>query len=465
MNIQDNGNYHSLISTTFPLRKNNFLSFSDQELSQYFQFHSFLEEFNLRDLTQSECPIRMTNEHKDILFKLIKLNSKMTMLEIQNTPILRYCVLNEFEAYFKNDNESVFFKALSTVDKLDKIISDENLLRILIFIRENPLLEIAGGVMSRSRPHLRKFHATKYDIPSDLHVNTNTHEIIVKLEFLAKGTFKTVKKILCFSPIGVHMQVIAKQLNSETARQELRMLKLAKDLAHVISLHGYENYKSQLKNKMIQSTIYPMCNMGSLFDHLKSESISYSVKLKIITDFLKGIHGLHERGIIHRDIKPANILLNKVLENKLEVIQVFIADFGLSCQREGVQKDYSRHVIRGTPFYMPPNLLRIGSSSTLPEKVASSDYDMDAWAAGITIYEFLNGPHPLLSVKTVAELIKKYEELSDPFLNPAPENENSIEYVIWGLRQPDTAKRLTVQEAHAKVLKIIEINNYSEFTV
>lgn len=461
MNIQDRKDYQSLLITNSP-PKDDFLNLSNDQLCAYFENFSFLEEFKLKKLSSDECTEKMTKNQNEVLVKLIQLNNSKTMLEVQNSPPLRYCLLKELQAYFENTDESALFQALSTIDKLGEFISEKNLLKILIFIRENPLLDLFGGKMSRSRPHIRKFHAAKYGIPSDLHVNIKTKAIFVKLELVGKGTYKTVKKNLYFSSLGLQMQVIAKQPNSEIARQELKMLKLTTDLPNVISMDGFEDYKSLKKNKMMRSTIYPMCNMGSLFDHLKSESMTYKVKLKIIADMLKGICGLHERGIIHRDIKPANILLNKILENEVEVIQVFIGDLGLSCQREIELKDYSRNILKGTPFYMPPNLLRIRCASKIPEKVASSDYDMDAWAAGITISEFLYGPHPFWSVKTALELIKKNEELNDHFLNPAPENENSIDYVIWGLRQPDSAKRLSVTQAYAKVLNIIEINNHLE---
>jgi len=86
-----------------------------------------------------------------------------------------------------------------------------------------------------------------------------------------------------------------------------------------------------------------------------------------------GLSYLHSKGILHRDLKPENILLsNKGMEATLK-----ISDFGLS-KPGGLGKTQS---VLGTPLYMAPEIERGGGY----------DGKVDLWAAGLIIYEMLNG--------------------------------------------------------------------------
>lgn len=58
---------------------------------------------------------------------------------------------------------------------------------------------------------------------------------------------------------------------------------------------------------------------------------------------------VHYQKIVHRDIKPTNLLLS-------ETGQVKIADFGVSCEFEGI--DAFLTGTAGTPAFMAPEALR-----------------------------------------------------------------------------------------------------------
>ncbi|XP_027163014.1 G-type lectin S-receptor-like serine/threonine-protein kinase SD2-5 [Coffea eugenioides] len=125
--------------------------------------------------------------------------------------------------------------------------------------------------------------------------------------------------------------------------------------------------------------VYEHMASGSLdrwiFGEMRSYSLPWRTRRKIISDIAKGLAYLHEdcsQRIIHFDIKPQNILLDENFNAK-------VADFGLS---KLIEKDQSRVVtrMRGTPGYLAPEWL----SSTVTEKV-------DVYSFGIVMLEILCG--------------------------------------------------------------------------
>lgn len=86
----------------------------------------------------------------------------------------------------------------------------------------------------------------------------------------------------------------------------------------------------------------------------------------------EGIYALHLHGVIHRDLKPENIMLAMGLPK--------IGDFGWAVY----SPDIKRETFCGTPLYISPELL-MGSSY---------DKEVDIWALGVMMYEFLTGRIP-----------------------------------------------------------------------
>jgi len=104
---------------------------------------------------------------------------------------------------------------------------------------------------------------------------------------------------------------------------------------------------------------------------------------------------LKSKGIIHRDLKPQNILfLNGIIK---------LCDFGFAEQI--YDESDKRLVVKGTPLYMSPEVLRCRPTS---EKT-------DVWAFGIVLYELFTGRTPFY-VCDHAKLIKMIEE--DPINFP-----------------------------------------------
>jgi tRNA A-37 threonylcarbamoyl transferase component Bud32 len=128
---------------------------------------------------------------------------------------------------------------------------------------------------------------------------------------------------------------------------------------------------------------------GKLDRKQLNQTISFSEKIRILSQIAQGMIYLHSIPIIHRDLKPQNILLDAVYNAK-------ICDFGVSKFFEG---NTMTGVSYGTLEYMSPEIL-----------LHNSRYDekCDVYSFGIMMHELFF-------------LIKPYHPLSD-----SQESSNSV---------------------------------------
>uniref|UniRef100_A0A915CYV7 calcium/calmodulin-dependent protein kinase n=1 Tax=Ditylenchus dipsaci TaxID=166011 RepID=A0A915CYV7_9BILA len=108
---------------------------------------------------------------------------------------------------------------------------------------------------------------------------------------------------------------------------------------------------------------------------------------KYFRDTLTGLEYLHFQKIVHRDIKPSNLLLS-------DTGQVKIADFGVSCEFEGI--DAFLTGTAGTPAFMAPEALTEDSS------LFYSGRAQDIWSLGITLYALVYGIVPFWDAYVIA---------------------------------------------------------------
>ena len=105
-----------------------------------------------------------------------------------------------------------------------------------------------------------------------------------------------------------------------------------------------------------------------------------------VAEAVLGLQYLHNHSIIHRDIKPSNLLITQWGHVKL-------ADFGLSAAEHSSEsaaadgaaaKPSGGAAVVGTPDYLAPELL----------ERANYGYEVDLWALGVVLYQFLVGEPP-----------------------------------------------------------------------
>lgn len=128
---------------------------------------------------------------------------------------------------------------------------------------------------------------------------------------------------------------------------------------------------------------------GSIFDFLKSHTITFVELLHISKTMLTGLAFLHEERatkddesdkptIVHRDFKSKNVLLKNDLT-------ACIADFGLALQCERDRMPNKTHNQVGTYSYMAPEVLE----SALEYSVFAFK-QVDVYAAALVLWELLS---------------------------------------------------------------------------
>jgi serine/threonine protein kinase len=88
--------------------------------------------------------------------------------------------------------------------------------------------------------------------------------------------------------------------------------------------------------------------LGSLYEYLKSKSMTWKNKAKALLDISIGLGHLHDKGLIHKDFHPGNLLFN----NEMKLL---ITDFGL-CELE--DQSLQPKEIHGVMPYVAPEVLR-----------------------------------------------------------------------------------------------------------
>jgi len=135
----------------------------------------------------------------------------------------------------------------------------------------------------------------------------------------------------------------------------------------------YEVFSHDSRSYMVMQLV----SGPSLRERLRRGPVPLAEAVQIMLSIARGLAEAHRMGVLHRDIKPENVLLTDRGDVK-------ITDFGLARIAQVDQATIATGTIRGTPAYMPPELL----SGLDP------DARGDVFSAGVLFYEMLAGSHP-----------------------------------------------------------------------
>lgn len=206
---------------------------------------------------------------------------------------------------------------------------------------------------------------------------------VTDLKPIGRGRFGEV----CLGTIGgssVAVKVFSKaELNSWKTERTVYCLPGVQEHENILRYIGSEVHNDSFW------IVVEYQQRGSLYHHLKDNTLTLQEALKIITSILSGLSFLHEekllnnglrkRCIVHRDFKSRNVLL----KNDLTAV---IADFGLAmiCENGRSPAEGTRGQV-GTKRYMSPEVLE-GAT----EFSAFAFRQIDVYAAALVLWEIIS---------------------------------------------------------------------------
>jgi hypothetical protein len=164
--------------------------------------------------------------------------------------------------------------------------------------------------------------------------------------------------------------------------------------------------------------------------------------INFISDLLHGLSYVHSQGICELDIKPQNLLVD---DNRLLITDLGTARHFTHTLREG-------KINISTPYYRDIRLneLYLKYHNAWPSVFVEWSYEVDVWAAGLTIVEILTGIMMLFTpsadqIEMVKEIVDKtYQVLTNKFsciTNP------NLRKMVTQMLDGDKDLRITVDQA------------------
>lgn len=276
-------------------------------------------------------------------------------------------------------------------------------------------------------------------------IDINDFEIIQRI---GSGSFSSVflvkeKKTSDLYAAKVPLRPISEYL-SEDLKNIRREISNMCRLNHpaILKMIGF-SLKS-FNNEDKPTIITEFLSNGSLYDIIQAERLNKHIegwddtaKLIVLYGIASAMKFLHQYDIIHRDLNLKNVLLDSKKRPK-------IGDFGLSKITRSKNKtlEESTYTTKGTPFYMPPELLE----SNMYSKAG------DVYAFAIMVFEIMTLKKPYCQYNNLnfSRLSKMVIEGVRPEIDsPIPDAYKELIESCW---KQDSESRPTFEEI-ADVLK------------
>jgi len=198
---------------------------------------------------------------------------------------------------------------------------------------------------------------------------------------LGSGGYSSVYR--CVDNIGIRYacKILRKEQNKrERVRREVEMLY---SLRHSTRVARFIDAREDADNYYI---IQEWCKGGMLREYVrKHDTYAENTVASIVRGVLRGLHHIHESGIIHRDIKGPNVMF----ADETPDAEIRIIDFGAAMYYDSSATDLvpSEDLV-GTPWFMAPE--------ALGHKFSPKS---DIWSLGVLTYQLLSGKMPFNDVE------------------------------------------------------------------
>ena len=220
-----------------------------------------------------------------------------------------------------------------------------------------------------------------------------------------KVRMPVVGKVVALKRLSPHPYLVSllgeKEIRRRFVTEALTMARLRHP--HIVAIWDFHDH-DDLTFFVME---YFCNNLGSVIGETyrverPSRMMSVDKAIDYTQQILRGLHRLHQAGIVHRDIKPYNILITD--QNTVK-----ITDFGLSKLR-GETLQGPKNLMVGSPYYAAPE------QEEDPNLV---DARADLYPVGITLYRMLTGELPVDSMKQVSQMNPDLDSNWDVFLSKA----------------------------------------------
>ncbi|KAI6214931.1 Protein kinase domain-containing protein [Aphelenchoides besseyi] len=245
---------------------------------------------------------------------------------------------------------------------------------------------------------------------------------------------KLVKNFACFRPPPTRRNRPIPSTYRNPLQLVQREIAILKKLRHPNIVTLIEVLDDPNDNYLYM--VFEYVERRSLLELPTENPLDEETAWKYFRDTLKGLEYLHFQKIVHRDIKPSNLLLS-------ETDCVKIADFGVSCEFEGI--DAFLTGTAGAPAFMAPEALTgMFAVHKTPKLEFYSGRAQDIWSLGITLYALVYGKVPFWDTYVIA-LHRKIK--NDPVHFPEiPQISQPLVELILGMLKKDPGHRLMLQE-------------------
>lgn len=176
--------------------------------------------------------------------------------------------------------------------------------------------------------------------------------------------------------------------------------------------------------------------------------LTVAAAIDLACQLLRGLHALHEAGIVHGDVKSENILVEKRSDGTRKLVLV---DLGLARVWFDGSDAQKLEMVSGTPDYMAPEVVQGCGISPAS----------DIYAASILLYEMLTGTTPFRGGSATDILKRHLDEIAVPPSLRAPEADISSALdraVLRGLAKRPADRHATAAAFADELGRLVDVS-------